>query len=383
MKRRRLIQYGFLSSAICLSNLTFLNRKSVKAREANKIKDKNHYDWVFLYWMPYDNNLSRFGQPIIDMISRGVQTNNLLVGVESDFLDSDNLSRRIIKNGDVKVEDINATDSSDADIFAEYLDWAYSQFSAKKWGIVIVGHGGKLDEISPDDNPDSNSNQTQWMNIKDVKKVIEDFNRKIHDRIELFFFQNCNKGTLEVHHTLCDVAKYTLSSPVILGAPNYYYESLFQLIGQNPDVDGEYVARKIAEFERSDMYSTYIVTRNENLLKVIESMNRLIDSILESENNLRLQTLNSNNIYFGSRYVDIIDFFNELTNIAEADQAKYLEFVDLLNSSVLKMQNPNEIALNSMGLSLFVPSNINNLNSYLDLPIYTKSKLLELFGAIL
>ena len=92
--------------------------------------------------MPYDNDLSRFGQPIIDMISRGVKTDNLLVSIESDFLDADKISRRKIKNGVIDVEEINATDSSNADVFAEYLDWAQLHFDAKKWVIIILGTWG-------------------------------------------------------------------------------------------------------------------------------------------------------------------------------------------------------------------------------------------------
>ena len=33
MKRRKLIQYGLLSSCVCLSNHIFFKRKSVEARE--------------------------------------------------------------------------------------------------------------------------------------------------------------------------------------------------------------------------------------------------------------------------------------------------------------------------------------------------------------
>lgn len=153
MKRRQLIQYGLLSSSICLSNHIFFERKSVEARESETAMTKKYYDFVFLYWMPYNN-----------------------------------------------------------------------------------------------------------------------------------------------------VANYTLSSPNILGAPNYYYESLFEFLGQNSDIEGKHIAQKIAEFERSNMYSVYVVTKNNEFSKIIESMNRLIDSILESrKKQVSIQPLNSY-MYFGERY---------------------------------------------------------------------------------
>jgi hypothetical protein len=54
--------------------------------------------------MPYDNNLSRFGQPIIQMLSRGVQNGNLLVIVQSDFSEAPQLSRRIITKGKIDLK---------------------------------------------------------------------------------------------------------------------------------------------------------------------------------------------------------------------------------------------------------------------------------------
>ena len=217
------------------------------------------------------------------------------------------------------------------------------------------------------------------MNIREIKRVLEDFNKKINNRIELFFFQNCNKGTLEAHYTLCDVANYTLSSPAILGAPNYYYESLFEFLGQNSDIKGDHIAQRVAEFERSDMYSIYVVTKNNEFSKIIESMNRLIDSILESrKKQVNLQTLNSY-MYFGERYIDIMDFFEELINIYDVEPTKYVEFVDVLKSSVTPMKNPTMTAQDNAGLSLFLPFNMDELNPYLDLPIYIDSKTIGSF----
>lgn len=81
MKRRKLIQYGALSSTSFFLNTGFLNHPQKDALSFASISTKCLYDWIILYWMPDDNNLSRFGIPILQMLSRGVQSENILVVV--------------------------------------------------------------------------------------------------------------------------------------------------------------------------------------------------------------------------------------------------------------------------------------------------------------
>jgi hypothetical protein len=68
-----------------------------------------------------------------------------------------NLSRHIISRGNLNTKKLDSTNSASEKVFTEYLNWAQSQYQAKKWAIAILGHGGTLDEISPDDYPNSGS----------------------------------------------------------------------------------------------------------------------------------------------------------------------------------------------------------------------------------
>ncbi|MCU0518846.1 MAG: clostripain family protease, partial [Oscillatoria sp. Prado101] len=129
------------------------------------MNEKQRYDWIILYWMPYDNDLWRFGKPILDMLAKGVRSENILVTVESDFWGDKNLSRRAISKDRVGVEQLKTANSASEEVFAEYLNWANSRFAADKWAIVFLGHGGRLDEISPDENTGTIQLKTKWMNI--------------------------------------------------------------------------------------------------------------------------------------------------------------------------------------------------------------------------
>ncbi|MBE9116456.1 hypothetical protein IQ249_11150 [Lusitaniella coriacea LEGE 07157] len=179
------------------------------------------------------------------------------------------------------------------------------------------------------------------MNIKEIRNAVARFNGKIGKQIELFFFQNCNKGTMEIHHALREVANYTLASQVLLDAPNYYYESLFQFIGHSPNLNGIQLAQKIQEFERGDMYSSYTVTDNSKFSNLATVLNPLIDAILSAN----LQAVDVSEIptysYMGERYADISQLFWILTEQSGADVNKFNDFINFMQNLSVYLPNPD------------------------------------------
>lgn len=391
MKRRKFLNYGALGSASFLFEMSTLNHKQTNAFLSANMSNKKRYDWIILYWMPYDNNLSRFGVPILEMLTKGVQTENLLVAIQSDFSGAQQLSRHLITKGKINREKLDTANSADEKVFAEYLNWAKSQFKAEKWAIVFLGHGGSLDEISPDENPELGAFLvTKWMNIKKLSDVIASFNLEVENRVELVFFQNCNKGTLEVLYTFKDTAKYTLSSQRLLGAPNYYYEQLFQFLGNHPEINGGQLAQKIMQFDPSNMYYSYTATNNEAVRNLPAKINPLIDSIISSGK----KTLKKSDLkvysYGDEEFVDVISLFQPLINQSLVVQQNYQEFVDFYNNSLIyKVQHHGTLLGRTnkyptlSGLGLFLPKNKQNLEKYRYLPVFSDLKLAELFEAIL
>ncbi|NVM53856.1 MAG: hypothetical protein HWN66_09155 [Candidatus Helarchaeota archaeon] len=348
------------------------------------------YDWILLYWMPYDNNLSPFRSTILKMLAKGVQSENILVLVQSDIFKQDPLSRSIITKDNVDTQQLNATNSASEEIFAEYLNWTKAQFSGKKWAIIFLGHGGNLDEISPDVHPVPDSSAgTQWMNIEKLNKVILDFNKKIDGQIELIFLQNCCKGTIEAHYTFRHAAKYTLSSQTPLGAPNFYYESLLQFLGQHPAISGSELTEKIMEFEDSGMYNSYTVTNNAAVCNLPLKINPLIESILSSNiKNIQISELSGKSwsyLYMDDRFADVISFFKWVVTQSSTDHQKLDVFINFLTKEMIHkfQESPKTKYPNLTGLSLCIPSSKKQLDKYKYLKVFSDLKLVELFDPIL
>ena len=357
--------------------------------------------------MPYDNNLSDHGTDILNMLEKGVKSENILVLVQADFSNTDKMSRWILAKEGVSRQEVNSANSAREEVFGQYLDWASMKFEAKKWAIAFLGHGGVLDSISPDDWPgdsmaetteiaemtemaeNSETTETQWMNIYKLSCVIEEFNHQVDNRVELFFFQNCNKGTIEAHYTLRKAAKYTLSSQNLLGVPNYYYESLFQFIGSNPDLNGGELAEKIIEFDRLDMYWIYAATENRYFAELPRKINAAIESILKANvTAIKLEELNPYS-YSGEQYVDSVEFLQTLTEQSGADRQNCQEAIAFLNDRVLHrvqrdghLFNIRDRNSQRSGLGLFLPRSKEELEKYRYLPVFSDLHLPELFEAI-
>ena len=402
MKRRQAIKFITVSISSLIETIYYSGDEYMLGSTV-----KNHYDWILLYWMPYDNNLSRFGQPIIQMLSKGVKNDKVLVVVQSDFSGASQVSRSIISQGKVDTKYLETADSSSAEVLSEYLTWAQSQFQARRWAIVFLGHGGTLMEISPDEHPTSPSiSEIRWMNLQKINQVIFNFNRSVKGNLELLFFQNCNKGNIEVHHTFQNTAKYTLSSQLQLGVPNYYYEQVLSHLNTDPDIDGSQLAKKIMDYEQPDMYHSLTLTNNHYFRYLPEKVNVVIDAILQADiapvkvfiSSILSSEVNfSNNntvvVYrnFGDTFVDFAHFLQKLTQLSGASPSACNDLLLFLkNFLIQRVQQHGELLdsrirhkyKNLSGLGLFLPRNRQKLEKYLYLSVYSDLKLVELFEAV-
>ena len=391
MQRRKFCQYSALASASFLVNFGLLNHKQTEAFLSKNINKQTIYDWIILYWMPYDNSLSIFGPPILEMLTKGVKSSNILVAVQAKFSGAKHLVRNLITSENVDTQTLETTNSASEEAFAEYLNWAKSQFQAKKWAIVCLGHGGRLDEISPDEHSILGGiSATQWMNIQKMSNILSKFNDEVDNRVELFFFQNCNKGTIEANYTFRNTAKYTLSSQLQLGAPNYYYEPLLQFIGRNPDINGDQLASKIMEFEAKDMYQSYTAVNNRAVEQLPTQLNPLIELILSSNTkDIKLSEFTTYK-YMGDRFVDLVGFFKTITQQLGLDQQKYQGFLDFIDHSLIYKVEKTGIMLGSSrdyrslsGLGMLFPRSRAELEKYRYLQVFSDLQLVKLFDAIL
>lgn len=172
------------------------------------------------------------------------------------------------------------------------------------------------------------------MRVDRFANAVSSFNQSTDGRVELLFFQNCNKGTLEVVYEARDCAKYTLASQLQLGAPNYYYKGFLNRL-KDPSVEGYKAAIAIMNSEQLDMYHTLTLVDNQNLKLIPEKLSRLLKSILSKGLPAIKQSELSTYYYFGEKHCDVLVLLRYLSKISGQGQNELRDFADFLCSSVI------------------------------------------------
>jgi Clostripain family len=392
MNRRNFCRYVAIGSA-CFTGV--VGKDLFFPMTSKSSQTKSRHNWAVLYWMPYDKNLVRFGEPIVEMLTRGTQNSEIVVIVQSDYWGDPKMRRRQIANGTVKEIDVVGEDSSDASAFSAYLDWANQTFEAEHWAVIVVGHGGKINEVSPDDHRTTRRTRT-WMRVDQFANAVSSFNRSTSGRVELLFFQNCNKATLEVVYEARNCARYTLASQLTLGAPNYYYEGFLKRL-KGASIDGREAAIAIMDSERADMYHTLTLVDNQAVERIPDKLSRFLQAILNSRLDLISDSISQSTLhpyhYFGEQHCDALVLFDYLSRISDQEQNEFTEFADFLRSSVITSYktggelygNPppsNRDSSALCGLSLYLPENEQEISRYSSLALYQRVDLVSLYRGI-
>jgi Clostripain family len=389
MKRRSFCGYVVLSSA-CFAGA--VKRGFASAMNSKPSQAKSHHKWVVLYWMPYDNNLSPFGEPIVEMLTRGTQNSEVVVIVQSDYYGDPKMRRRKLVNKTLNEIDIEGEDSSDASTFSAYLDWANQTFEAEHWAVIVVGHGGKINEISPDDHRSTEQPRT-WMRVDQFANAVSNFNRDTDERVELLFFQNCNKATLEVMYEARNCARYTLASQLNLGAPNYYYEGFLNRLKES-SIDGREAAIAIMDSEQANMYHTLTLVDNQAVKCIPEKLSQLLQPILSSRVSLVRQSEFPTYHYSGEQNCDALVLLGYLSRVSSQSSNEFAEFAEFLRSSVIayyktggELYGHHPLRDSNMeklcGLGLYLPETEQATSRYSSLALYQGVDLVSLYKKIL
>jgi hypothetical protein len=362
------------------------------AMSSQRPQSKSRHTWVVLYWMPYDNDLTRFGEPIVKMLTRGTQNSEIAVAIQSDYQGDRKMRRRLLTNGSIQEIDVTGEDSSDVSGLSAYLEWASQTLAAERWAVIVMGHGGKINEISPDDRGMTRQNRT-WMRVDRFADAVSNFNRASGGGIELLFFQNCNKATLEVIYEARNCARYTLASQLNLGAPNYYYQGFLNRL-RDSSVDGRAAAIAIANSDRADMYHSLTLVDNNAVKRIPARLSRSIEPLLSHP----LPAIDLSKIstyqYSGERHCDALALLGYLSKVSGQGQTEFSDFVQFLQSSAIAFyktggklygasSNSDTNSEELCGLGLYLPEIAPAIDRYSSLALYREVNMVGLYQTLL
>ena len=126
------------------------------------------FEWVFIYYMSYDNDLSRYGETILRDLKKGIVNTKVAVVVQADFTDRKGMRRIALYQsfGKSKRKEtfLKGENSADPAELKKYFDWIRQKWKAGNYCVVFLDHGGKLNDMCRDDRPFKGRNKNQASN---------------------------------------------------------------------------------------------------------------------------------------------------------------------------------------------------------------------------
>ncbi len=351
-----------------------IKAKSPVSRRKNVVKP---YDWGIIYYMSYDNNLEYLGKGIIEAIRAGVKSPRTIAAVQADFTDAGGMYRYTIKSTGMRQRRIASDDSANEEQFISYLAWFAKKYPSKQYIIIFLNHGGGVDEMCFDENPDTEGKR--WMSGRILGEKLRQFREKMAGDWKLLFLQQCGRGSLENLYSFRGTANFIMSSPIDIGAPNTYYTALHQWLGKHPNATGREVAAKISAEDRD--YTIYTCLRTEKLTEVPSRLNAAISPLLNAKT--LVAPIRQRIIYStrGEVTYDLKRYFEQLavTNAVEGTNQK--AFFNWIREELFTDiwfrdgQHDSEYS----GLSIFQPETEDELLRHSKLDLYKESKLSTLW----
>jgi Clostripain family len=326
------------------------------------------YDWLLVYYMPYDNNLSPFAKNIIQHFFKSTISDNVCATLQVDLSGQGGMTRYSFYS---KVDSLHLNDEGSASTRAldEYLLWVSKKFKAKHYAIILLNHGGGLNEYGLDENGSSN----EWMHIDGLANSIEKFTKLVKiPKIDLLFEQVCARGTIENLYEFRKIAKYTLASQDLVPAPGYYYSKMFSGLGTGKINSGDKLAEVIVNSERDDMYYSYTLIDNSKWDDWLQLLERYSVRLAHSNSKIRQEALKIV-FYEGDSYFDFISLINatSLTNDILPLASEIKTFTNdvliirlYLNNKYERMSDYSGLSVCSPFRSTSCPLTIYSLNGY-------------------
>ncbi len=346
------------------------------------------YDWIFIYYMSYDNDLSGFGETILGNLQKGIVNSKIAVVVQADFSDSKGMKRIALCQalGKSKRKEIliKSEDSADPAELKKYFEWIQQNYKAKNYCIIFLNHGGKLNDMCLDQKPfrDQNKNKQflsgKWLPATETGKILTDFNGKVDGKVRLLFLQQCGRATIQNLYNFTDAAEYIMASPVTVGAPNTYYTKTIKSVAGDPNVTGTKIAKII--MQEDEHYTFYTLIENSELINLPERFSPVLTSFAQNASLKPPQSCRPVFEFEGEKFYDLVSFFQALSsannNIAAKELQDFFDWCDnrLIVSKAIK--NPDVPAVSSYcGLSIYIPSDQNDIGRYDFLPLYQQTNI--------
>jgi hypothetical protein len=189
------------------------------------------------------------------------------------------------------IQDLGEVDMGDPQTLVDFVTWSIQNYPATKYALVMSDHGGGWTGGFSDG---SSRSKLSIIEIADALDLVRQ-NTGL-DKFELFGFDACLMGQIEIFGTFYPISNYMVASEEVIPAFGWAYAGWLSQLVENPYMGGGELGQAIV--------STYVVT--DTLLLETRAT---VEEITEQESTTTLSVVES------ARVPDMIVAMNNFINV--------------------------------------------------------------------
>lgn len=200
------------------------------------------------------------------------------------------------------VQDLGEVDMGRPQTLVDFVTWAIQNYPATKYALVMSDHGGGWTGGFTDGSSSSK------LSIQEIADALDQVRANTGlDKFELFGFDACLMGQIEIYGTFYPLSNYMVASEEVIPSFGWAYAGWLDQLIRDPSMDGGGLGQAIV--------SSYVITD-----ALMTEGRATPDEIAEQESGTTLSAVES------ARVPDMIDAMNQLINVmASLDQSQVAE----------------------------------------------------------
>ena len=146
------------------------------------------------------------------------------------------------------LEELDETNTGDAETLTAFLSWGAAAFPAKKYMVVVGGHGSSWDGVAFDSNPGGDGaaadDHVDGLALPELREALAAGAAAMGRPIDVLMFDACLMASMEVAWELRDTARYFVGSEEREPNSGHSYSFLHELV-EHPGRWASTVARNV------------------------------------------------------------------------------------------------------------------------------------------
>ena len=286
----------------------------------------------------------------------------------NEFSANENAIYELTKSGLVKKKSYQTLNMSLPTTLSDFLNYAYKNYKAEKYDLIIYSHGGAWQGAITDDHYEGS-----FMQLPHFKQAFSTSPFNSANKLEGIIFRTCLNGNYEVATVLKDYADYMVASEEMTlgGSSIHVLDFLNDITG---DMDFITVGNKFAESYYNNTANTAVVKASSefrNMVMAYATVDLSNMAELEREVGSFFEGINVNTNYYtisrvrnglyqyamlgGEPAFDVIDLYKLVDNLKDKSTYNSSKLLSTFNKVVVNCYTNSIGKNNSKCMSIYFP----------------------------